>query len=75
MHPTDAADYFAKRVATPLDLLEEVVTGEAADAPQGRVLCLGGPAELVCERVLPALLAPDGQPPRLRLIFGTPTSC
>jgi DNA-binding transcriptional LysR family regulator len=65
--PTPAADELARRVAPALDALGAVV-GE--ELPVERAVHLGGPAEFICERVVP-LLAPlvrDGV--RLRVRFG-----
>ncbi|GIF16818.1 LysR family transcriptional regulator [Actinoplanes teichomyceticus] len=54
--PTAAADDLARRLDGPMDALTGVAAGlhEAAE-PAGRTLHLGGPAELMTARVLPAL--------------------
>ncbi|MFG1690079.1 LysR family transcriptional regulator [Nonomuraea sp. NPDC049269] len=65
--PTAAADELARRVAGSLDALDAVVD---AELPSEQAVHLGGPAEFVCEQVIP-LLAPlvrDGL--RLRTTFG-----
>ncbi|UGT41434.1 LysR family transcriptional regulator [Nocardia yamanashiensis] len=68
--PTPAAHDLAARVAPPLDALESIAGGSAADvtAPEPPVL-LGGPAELLATLVLPkvAPLIHDG----VRLIVST----
>ncbi|MEU4701396.1 LysR family transcriptional regulator [Nonomuraea dietziae] len=65
--PTAAADELARRVAGSLDALAEVV---GAELPSGRSVHLGGPAEFLCEQVMPVLapLVADGL--RLRTTFG-----
>jgi len=73
MAPTAAAEELAGTVAGPLDALDSVLAGQLT-VPHARAVHLGGPAELVCARVLP-LLAPlvaDGL--RLRVTFGLPDS-
>ncbi|GAB3961880.1 LysR family transcriptional regulator [Actinoallomurus acanthiterrae] len=55
MAPTPAADQLARRIADPLDTLAERLDGELEEPVFGRTVHLGGPAELVCVRVLPAL--------------------
>ncbi|MFC5831069.1 LysR family transcriptional regulator [Nonomuraea insulae] len=52
--PTPAADELARRVAPGLDVLDEVV---ASELPSDEAVHLGGPAEFLCEEVMP-LLAP-----------------
>src|ERR1700677_4611890 len=73
MAPTAAAEELAGTVAGPLDALDSVLAGDLA-MPPARAVHLGGPAELMCARVLP-LLAPlvaDGL--RLRVTLGLPDS-
>ncbi|RBQ15562.1 LysR family transcriptional regulator [Spongiactinospora rosea] len=74
MAPTPAADELAGRVAAPLDALEELVTGDLGEPAEvfARAVHLGGPAELVCARVLPSLapMVRDGL--RLRVALGLP---
>ncbi len=54
--PTPGADELARRVSGPLDALVGVAGRLGGSAgPAGRTLRLGGPAELVSARVLPAL--------------------
>jgi DNA-binding transcriptional LysR family regulator len=54
--PTAAAADLARRIAEPLDALAGVAAGLGrSSAVAGRTLHLGGPAELVTARVLPAL--------------------
>lgn len=67
MLPTKAADELAARVAAPLDALADVGT-----VPESRTVHLGGPAEILGTKVLPALapLVADGL--RLRVSFGMP---
>ncbi|RJL35734.1 LysR family transcriptional regulator [Bailinhaonella thermotolerans] len=74
MAPTPAADQLAARIAPAIDDLEEWVgtdLDESSD-PFGRVVYLGGPAELLCARVLPSLAPMVGQGLRLRVRFGMP---
>lgn len=52
--PTPAADELARRVAPGLDVLDEVV---ASELPSDEAVHLGGPAEFLCEEVMP-MLAP-----------------
>lgn len=68
---TPAGDELARRIAPPLDALDELVSAEGRAAYPATVH-LGGPAELVCERVLPALaeLVADGL--QLRVTTGLP---
>lgn len=74
MTPTAAADELAARVAAPLDALERAVAGDLARTGDAfdRVVHLGGPAELVCARVLPALAPMVAAGLRLRTRFGLP---
>ncbi|MGC4890216.1 LysR family transcriptional regulator [Micromonospora sp. DT227] len=69
--PTAAGDELARRVAEPLDRLAAVLI-EEPDAAYARTVFLGGPAELLGERVLPALagLVADGL--ELRVVAGMP---
>jgi DNA-binding transcriptional LysR family regulator len=53
--PTAAADDLARRLDGPMDALSAVASGLSGSPPAGRTLHLGGPAELVSTRVLPAL--------------------
>ncbi|WP_328808193.1 LysR family transcriptional regulator [Nonomuraea antri] len=52
--PTAAADELARRVSGALDALDEVVS---AELPAEEAVHLGGPAEFLCEQVIP-MLAP-----------------
>ncbi|MFC4013532.1 LysR family transcriptional regulator [Nonomuraea purpurea] len=65
--PTPAADELARRVAPALDSLDEVVESEL---PSDEAVHLGGPAEFLCEVVMPMLapLVHDGL--RLRTTLG-----
>lgn len=65
--PTAAADELARRVAPSIDALESVVD---AEFPAGQAVHLGGPAELLCEKVIPLLAAPVSEGIRLRFTFG-----
>jgi DNA-binding transcriptional LysR family regulator len=69
--PTPAADELARRIAVPLDELELLVRGDGPTA-YADIVRLGGPAEFVCERALPALsgLVADGL--QLSVTFGFP---
>lgn len=72
MAPTAAADELAGRVAVPLDTLEELVMDDLGEPGFGRVVHLGGPAELVCARVLPSLAAMVADGLQLRVTLGLP---
>ncbi|TMR11617.1 LysR family transcriptional regulator [Nonomuraea turkmeniaca] len=65
--PTPAAEELARRVAVSLDALDEVVQSEL---PSDEAVHLGGPAEFLCEVVMPMLapLVRDGL--RLRTTLG-----
>ncbi|MFB4281958.1 LysR family transcriptional regulator [Nonomuraea sp. MTCD27] len=65
--PTPAADELARRVSPGLDSLDEVVESEL---PSDEAVHLGGPAEFLCEEVMPMLapLVRDGL--RLRFTLG-----
>jgi len=55
--PTSAGDDLARRLDGPLDALAGVASDLAqSTALRGRTLHLGGPAELITDRVLPALV-------------------
>ncbi|MFI5835364.1 LysR family transcriptional regulator [Micromonospora sp. NPDC051300] len=69
--PTAAGDELARRVAEPLDRLAAVLTGEP-DTAYARTVFLGGPAELLAERVLPALAGPVADGLELRVVAGMP---
>jgi DNA-binding transcriptional LysR family regulator len=53
--PTAAADDLARRLDGPMDALAAVASGLVGPPTAGRTLHLGGPAELMSARVLPAL--------------------
>ncbi|MFF4773938.1 LysR family transcriptional regulator [Microtetraspora fusca] len=74
MAPTVAADQLARRIAAPLDVLEEAVLGDLSGPAEafGRAVHLGGPAELVCSRVLPSLASMVTQGLQLRVTLGLP---
>jgi DNA-binding transcriptional LysR family regulator len=74
MAPTAAADQLAARIADPLDSLEELVAGDLGEPADvfGHAVHLGGPAELVCARVLPALAPLVAEGLRLRVTLGLP---
>lgn len=74
MAPTAAADRLARRVAVPLDSLEELVLGDPGGPAEvfGRVVHLGGPAELTCARVLPCLAPMVTAGLQLRVTLGLP---
>ncbi|PZF83839.1 LysR family transcriptional regulator [Jiangella anatolica] len=66
--PTAAADELARRVAEPLDALESVTLAD--DDPAA--VHVGGPAEFVCEQVLPALAGLIAGGLQVRTTFGLP---
>jgi DNA-binding transcriptional LysR family regulator len=53
--PTAAADDLARRLDGPMDALTAVASGLLGSPAAGRTVHLGGPAELMSARVLPAL--------------------
>ncbi|MER7506283.1 LysR family transcriptional regulator [Nonomuraea pusilla] len=65
--PTAAADELARRVAPGLDALDAVVGSEL---PGDEPVHLGGPAELMCEEVIPMLAPLVRDRLRLRTTFG-----
>ncbi|WP_026413232.1 LysR family transcriptional regulator [Actinomadura oligospora] len=69
--PTPAADDLAARLAAPMDALEAVAGGGAADepAPEPPVL-LAGPAEFLSAAVVPALGPLTSRGVRLRIVTG-----
>ncbi|MFI7213609.1 LysR family transcriptional regulator [Micromonospora maritima] len=69
--PTAAGDELARRVAEPLDRLAAVLTDEPG-AAYARTVFLGGPAELLAERVLPALGGLVAEGLELRVTAGLP---
>ncbi|WP_157247631.1 LysR family transcriptional regulator [Nonomuraea typhae] len=74
MSPTPAAHQLARRIAAPLDNLEELVLGDLSGPAEafGRAVHLGGPAELICERVLPSLATMAAGGLQLRVTLGLP---
>ncbi|GAA5037735.1 DNA-binding transcriptional LysR family regulator [Thermocatellispora tengchongensis] len=74
MAPTPAADQLAARVGHALDALEELVLGDLSGPAEtfGRAVHLGGPAELVCARVLPCLAPLVSRGLHLRVTLGLP---
>ncbi|WP_283133099.1 LysR family transcriptional regulator [Rhizohabitans arisaemae] len=74
MAPTPAADQLARRVADPLDALQGLVEGDLGGPAEafGRAVHLGGPAELICSRVLPSLAALVADGLQLRVTLGLP---
>jgi DNA-binding transcriptional LysR family regulator len=73
MAPTAAGEELAGTVAAPLDALDSVLAGHLA-VPHARAVHLGGPAELVCARVLPLLAPLVAGGLRLRVTLGLPGS-
>jgi DNA-binding transcriptional LysR family regulator len=69
--PTAAADHLAERIAGPLDSIEAIVL-EETPGPYLASVHLGGPAEFVSERVLPALGGLISEGLRVRVSFGMP---
>ncbi|HUR05637.1 MAG TPA: LysR family transcriptional regulator [Nonomuraea sp.] len=65
--PTAAADELARRVAGSLDVLDAVVE---AELPSEQTVHLGGPAEFLCEHVIPLLAPLVREGLRLRTTFG-----
>jgi DNA-binding transcriptional LysR family regulator len=73
MAPTHAAEHLAARVGPALDSLEQAAREELdTTGTYNRTVHLGGPAELVCARVLPSLAAMIRQGLRLRVTLGLP---
>ncbi|SBT48736.1 LysR family transcriptional regulator [Micromonospora auratinigra] len=69
--PTAAGDELARRVADPLDRLAAVLADDTA-TPYPRTVFLGGPAEFLAERLLPALAGLVGDGLELRVTAGLP---
>ncbi|GHJ51388.1 LysR family transcriptional regulator [Micromonospora chersina] len=69
--PTAAGNELARRVADPLDRLAAVLA-EDPDTAYPRTVFLGGPAEFLAERVLPALAGPVADGLELRVSAGLP---
>ncbi|MFI7280724.1 LysR family transcriptional regulator [Micromonospora chersina] len=69
--PTAAGNELARRVADPLDRLAAVLA-EGPDTAYPRTVFLGGPAEFLAERVLPALAGPVADGLELRVSAGLP---
>ncbi|OLB74595.1 MAG: LysR family transcriptional regulator [Actinobacteria bacterium 13_2_20CM_2_71_6] len=69
--PTAAGDELARRIADPLDALEALSLDDGAGGHPGTVH-LGGPAELLGERVLPALAGMVADGLQLRVTAGLP---
>jgi DNA-binding transcriptional LysR family regulator len=69
--PTAAAHHLAQRIAGPVDSLEAIVL-EETPGPYLATVHLGGPAEFVSERALPALAGMISDGLRLRVSFGMP---
>ena len=72
MAPTAAADELARRVAGPLDALDAIALDPAVAEDLARAVHLGGPAELVCARVLPSLAPLVAAGLQLRVTLGLP---
>jgi DNA-binding transcriptional LysR family regulator len=68
--PTGPADRLAALVAPHLDALESALAGEPDEQALGRTLHLGGPAEFLAARVIPALADLVGQGCTLRVTLG-----
>ncbi|WP_306364836.1 LysR family transcriptional regulator [Nocardia sp. CC227C] len=74
MTPTPAADHLAARIGPALDDLAQAVLHELHGPGEtfGHTVHLGGPAELVCTRVLPSLAGLVTEGLRLRITLGLP---
>jgi DNA-binding transcriptional LysR family regulator len=74
MAATPTADDLAARIAPAIDSLESWVDGDlnASADPFARSVHLGGPAELLCTRVVPSLTGMIAAGLRLRVRFGMP---
>ncbi len=74
MAPTAAADQLAARITPAIDSLEDWVRTDLDEPgdPFGRAVHLGGPAELLCTRVLPSLSPLIVRGLQLRTRFGLP---
>lgn len=68
--PTPVADELAARIAMPLDELATVAGPHPAAAGRVDPVHLAGPAELLCDRVLPALAPLVAEGVRLRVATG-----
>ncbi|WP_242909208.1 LysR family transcriptional regulator [Actinomadura terrae] len=74
MAPTQAADHLAARIAPAIDSLEDWAHTDLdrSGDPFGRAVHLGGPAELLCARVLPSLAHLVARGLQVRARFGMP---
>jgi DNA-binding transcriptional LysR family regulator len=74
MTPTPAADHLAARIGPALDNLEEAVHYDLHRPGEtfSRTVHLGGPAELICARVLPSLAGLVTRGLHLRVSLGLP---
>ncbi|MBF6239492.1 LysR family transcriptional regulator [Nocardia otitidiscaviarum] len=74
MTPTPAADHLAARIGPALDDLAQAVHHELHGPAEtfSHTVHLGGPAELVCARVLPSLAGLVTEGLRLRITLGLP---
>ncbi|GAA3136294.1 LysR family transcriptional regulator [Planomonospora alba] len=68
--PTAAADELARRLAGPLDALEEAVAADLDPGASVRAVHLGGPAEIVSTRIVHALAPLVAGGLRLRVELG-----
>ncbi|MEU9454105.1 LysR family transcriptional regulator [Streptomyces sp. NPDC048277] len=72
VEPTPLADELAGRVAAPLDALATLDGGSGPLAGQTAPVHLAGPSELLCVRVLPALVPLIADGVQLRVAQGLP---
>jgi DNA-binding transcriptional LysR family regulator len=70
--PTAAGDDLARQIAGPLDELEAAMLARPPAGAGLSAVHLGGPAEFLCDQVLPALAGLTGTGLRLRTAFGLP---
>ncbi|MEC3977339.1 LysR family transcriptional regulator [Amycolatopsis sp. H20-H5] len=68
--PTARADELARRAGPPLDRLRDVLTDDGEPATRLGVVRLGGPAEMLTTRILPALAPLTGRGLKLRATLG-----
>lgn len=71
VRPTTAGDEVARRIAEPIDVLQGLVVDEFEE-PVAATVRLGGPADFLCDQVLPALAGRLGDGLQLRTRLGLP---
>jgi molybdate transport repressor ModE-like protein len=71
VRPTTVGDELASRIAEPIDALQGLVVDEFEE-PVSATVRLGGPADFLCDQVLPALAGLLGTGLQVRTLVGLP---